>query len=369
MPLTDAFVTQSPLSIALYDVEGRLAFGNAAYERHFGLRVADVPASYSLLTDPQLEAAGVLALIRRAYAGEPVVLPPVRYDAARAAQGPGRTVWTEGHCFPLRDDGGRVTHLAIVHLDVTAWAATDAALRELTAGTESARVVAEQQRARLDEILAQLPAAVAVYEGPELRVRAMSAAYQRMIGRREVLGRPVREALAELEGQGFFERMDHVFATGEAVSGIDVPARWDADGDGMPEDRIVDFMYGPLTGTSGRPDGVVAVVVDVTERARSQEAERVAMAAAAESSARLAALLEALPDAAAVCDTEWRYTYLNPAARALHRDLHAVQGSAPAPDGPLGRVPWELFPALAGTQFEHASREAVATGRVIEYVA
>jgi hypothetical protein len=50
-PLTDPLIVQAPLGVALYDAAGRVALGNAAYERHFGVRVAEVPADYSLFTD------------------------------------------------------------------------------------------------------------------------------------------------------------------------------------------------------------------------------------------------------------------------------------------------------------------------------
>ena len=127
--LAEAVFGQSPFSIALYDRRGRVAAGNAAYERHWGIRLADVPPDYSLLDDPQLERDGLLPLVRRAYAGEPVVLPVTRYDAARATGGAGRTVWTQGHCFPVRDAGGEITHVAVIHEDVTARVEGELALR------------------------------------------------------------------------------------------------------------------------------------------------------------------------------------------------------------------------------------------------
>jgi signal transduction histidine kinase len=148
--LTDALFVQSPLGVALYDAAGRVTLGNAAYERHFGIRVADVPPDYSLFGDPQLEASGLLPLIRRAYAGEPVVLPPVRYDAAQAARTTARTVWTQGHCFPVRDDAGAVTHVAIVHVDVTAWASADVALRDAGVALEERNTRLQEQQAELE---------------------------------------------------------------------------------------------------------------------------------------------------------------------------------------------------------------------------
>ena len=417
--LAGALLAQSPLAMLLYDAAGRVVFANAAAEAYFGVRVADLPPGYSVLDDPQLQAAGVLPLLRRAYAGEAVAVPPLRYDASRTTGGPGRTVWTQGHCFPLRDAAGAVAHLAIVHVDVTAWAEAETALREAstaleqrnamlqdqalelelsnqhlqdqaaelkaqteelqaTAGTLAARTgeletawsAVEHERAVLGRILAQLPAAVAVYEGPELRIRAMSAAYRRIIGGRDVIGLPIRDALPDLGGQGFFELLEGVYATGDTARGVDVPARWDADGDGTPEDHVVDFTYAPLGGADGRPEGVVALVVDVGERWRLEAAERAARAAAEAAAAHLTAVLDSLPDAAAVFDAEWRYTYANSAARALHAELLALTGTpAPLAEGSVvGHVAWEVFPWLAGTKFDVESRRAVAERRLVEYV-
>jgi PAS domain-containing protein len=318
--LAGALVAQLPLAVLVYDAAGRVVFANAASARYFGIRPDDLPADYSLLTDPQLAASGVLPLIRRAYGGEAVAVPPVRYDASRTTGGPGHAVWTQGHCFPVRDARGAVAHLAIVHVDVTAWTEAEAALREAgallerrnatlqeqalelersndqlqeqaaefeaqaealqtlagqlatrTGELERAWTTVEQERATLGRVLAQLPAAVAVYEGPELRIRAMSAAYQRIIGGREVLGQPIREALPDLGGQGFFERLDRVYATGDTEAGTAAPAFWDDNGDGVAEAHVVDFTYAPLHGPDGpsrgggRPRG---------ERGRSGAARR-----------------------------------------------------------------------------------------------
>ena len=345
--LLDALFAQSPLSVALYDADGRVATGNAAYERHFGARLADVPRDWSILTDPQLERAGLTPLIRRAYAGEVVVLPPVRYDAARATGSAGRTVWTQGHCYPVRDDAGRVTHLAIMHVDVTPLVETreavedlnleleerhallreqamesEAQSEELQSATEElmlrteelarARDAVEVERARLGRVVAQLPAAVAVLEGPELVYRGMSAQYRAFVGGRDVIGRPIREALSELAGveggPDFFALMERVFRTGETYFASGIGARWDADGDGVAEDHYVDVTYAPLYGPSGNEggraiEGVLVKVLDVTARVRSELAERAALAEAnraAERARRLQALTARLNAAASL---------------------------------------------------------------------
>ena len=114
--------------------------------------------------------------------------------------------------------------------------------------------------------MAQFPGAVAVYAGPQHVFRAASAAYRAFIGGRDVVGLPIREALPELDGQGFFELLDQVYTTGQPVSVSDVPARWDSNGDGQVEQHRIDFTYQPLVAADGSVEGVVAFVQDVTER-------------------------------------------------------------------------------------------------------
>jgi PAS domain S-box-containing protein len=245
---------QSPFGTALYDLDGRVAAANPAYERHWGIRRADVPREYSLLTDPQLERAGLLPLIRRAYAGEYVALPPVRYDAATATGAAGRAVWTQGHCFPVRDESGAVTQLAITFIDVTSHVEAEHAV--------------EVARQRLADIVERLPAPTAVVAGEALDFVAANDAFRQLVGGRSLVGQPFGEALPELAGRGYLALLERVRDTRQAARGEGVAARWDGDGRGEPSDGIVDFVYEPLPASHGYPAGVVIQVIDRTEQAR-----------------------------------------------------------------------------------------------------
>jgi PAS domain S-box-containing protein len=108
----------SPVSTVVYDNQGRPVAVNPAFERLWGASLSDVPAEYSVLTDPQLRAAGVLDDVRRAFAGETVTLPALRYEM-EAAVGRGRILWTEGHLYPVLDGDGRVEQVVLTHQDVT----------------------------------------------------------------------------------------------------------------------------------------------------------------------------------------------------------------------------------------------------------
>lgn len=133
-------IAQSPLSTVLYDAEGYLLAANEAFERLWGVRLDTAPARYNVLTDPQLVRQGMADIIRRAFEGEAVVTPPVRYDIAQvSATGEGRVLWTEGHFFPVRDHSGRLTHVMLVHVDLTTRMQMQEALHDRTRQYERER--------------------------------------------------------------------------------------------------------------------------------------------------------------------------------------------------------------------------------------
>jgi PAS domain S-box-containing protein len=129
--LAQALFDQSPFSSVLYDATGHVVALNAAFTALWGARLEDVPPDYTVLTDPQLEKQGIMPEVRRAFAGEAVMTPPVRYAMSEAAAtGKGRTVWTEAHFHPIRGADGTVTHVVLTHVDITARMIAELALRD-----------------------------------------------------------------------------------------------------------------------------------------------------------------------------------------------------------------------------------------------
>jgi PAS domain S-box-containing protein len=133
----------------------------------------------------------------------------------------------------------------------------------------------ERERKRLQEIFLQAPAMIAVSEGPEHIYRVANPRFQAMVGpTRNVLGRSVREAFPDVEGQGFFELMDGVYASGKAFIGHEMLVHnFDRKGTGELEDAYFDLVYQPLTDAEGVVTGIMTHAVDVTVQVQAR-AER-----------------------------------------------------------------------------------------------
>jgi hypothetical protein len=67
-----------------------------------------------------------------------------------------------------------------------------------------------EQLRRLREMFAQSPIFSTLLQGPEHRFVLTNQAYQQSIGHRDVIGLTVREAIPEVESQGFLALLDKV---------------------------------------------------------------------------------------------------------------------------------------------------------------
>ncbi len=118
----EAVMDQSPLSTQILAPSGKTLRVNAAWEQLWGLSLGDV-ADYNMLRDPQLDAHGITPLLRRAFAGEAVSLPTVRYDPNLASPDRSRHAdpvrWVRAFAYPVRDASGTVREVVLVHEDVT----------------------------------------------------------------------------------------------------------------------------------------------------------------------------------------------------------------------------------------------------------
>ena len=148
-------------------------------------------------------------------------------------------------------------------------------MQEAAAERERLLQELELERARLAYVFEHAPAFLAVLRGPAQVFEFAHAAFEQLVGHRQVRGRSVADALPEMRDQHFIALLDRVLATGEPYVGREVPIALARTAGSPPETRFVDFVYLPLLETDGRRSGVIAHGTDVTEQVEARrEIER-----------------------------------------------------------------------------------------------
>lgn len=115
-----------------------------------------------------------------------------------------------------------------------------------------------------------VPAIVNFLRGPDLVFETAHPDTIRRLGGREVLGKPLLEAIPEYRNHPFPHILRSVMESGEAFSATEVPARFDRDGSGSLEESFWNVVYQPVRSASGIVDGVMTFDLDVTEQVHAR---------------------------------------------------------------------------------------------------
>jgi len=170
--------------------------------------------------------------------------------------GVGETVYFDVSYSAVREGDGKVAGVLCVVSETTV------------------RVHAQQQitseRERLAQLFRQAPGFMALLEGPDHVFGFVNPAYQQLIGHRDVVGHPLREALPEVTSQGFFDLLNRVYSTGEPYEGKAIAVTLQRVPGAEPESRILDFVYQPIKNMAGSVTGIFVEGTDVTDAVRAE---------------------------------------------------------------------------------------------------
>ncbi len=128
----------------------------------------------------------------------------------------------------------------------------------------------EAERVYLRNVFESAPVAITIMRGPKHVIEYINAFGRQIIGGRMVEGKPLREALPDVEDREIFKIIDDVYEKGTAFQARDLHVRFDRNGDGVAEDGWFDVSYQPARDFDGKVSGVLSLSIDVTDRVRSR---------------------------------------------------------------------------------------------------
>ena len=251
---TVALILRSPIPIVtLWGAKGVMIY-NDAYADFAGARHPQILGADVLEAWPEAADWNRKVMDTSFHRGETLSVQDLELTLHR--RGIGEPVWMNLDYSPVPNEDGTPAGVIAIVVETTG------------------KVRAEQQlsgeRERLRRMFDEAPGFMALLEGPRHVITMANQSYFDLVGGRDIIGKPVAEALPEVASQGFVQLLDTVYETREPYVGSATAVNLDY-GQAATEQRFVDFVYQPLVGADGEVTGVFVQGHDVTAHKRSEE--------------------------------------------------------------------------------------------------
>lgn len=305
---------------------------------------------------------------------------------------------------PVLDEEGNISYIINKVLDVTEQVLVQGKLQQTEqkvkqlhgeqkmtkAELVAARAEAELERRKLHNIFMQAPAMICILEGPQHVFSFANPSYQQLVGNRPILGKPILEAMPELEEQAVIGMLNKVYQTGVSENAHEMLVRLDHTNSGVLGNKYFNFTYQAIRNLDGNIDGIMVFAFEVTlqvESRRKMEAVNKELHLTQEALLRLNQELERR-----ISERTAELELSKAAIEAQRNRLHTIFMNAPTPflvvEGPeftfqlinpafkkvfpgknmIGKNLLEVFPELQGTPIPGILEQVYRKGENFEAV-
>jgi PAS domain S-box-containing protein len=224
---------------------------------------------------------------------------------------------------PIRDEEGRIISGFVVDEDITE--------------CKQAEKTSQFHRQLLDTVIQNIPVAINLMNGNDLRIEIVNPAYQTIAPGKEMVGKTLNELWPDLCRQ--------VLATGEPYHEIDelyLISRFP----GAPvEPAYFTWSLFRVDLPEGKGKGILDISWETTERKKMESRLK-------RNEERLNSLVNSIKDGFLELDREWRFTYIN---------KRAANNGNFEPEDLVGEKIWEKFPYMVKSKFEEVYRKVMDT--------
>lgn len=185
--------------------------------------------------------------------------------------------------LPIRDKTGQIAYLLKIaqeipalhsskELDALAPAAAQAAQPCCQPG--SLQVINESLLTtvqHLRRLVMQAPSFMCILRGPNLVFELVNIAFSMLAGGRDLIGKTLKEALPESEGQDYPRILENIFRSGEVHVGRKTRILLQDTPDSEMEEHYIDFVAQPIMGVNGEVTGIFIEGNDVTDHVNTEQ--------------------------------------------------------------------------------------------------
>jgi signal transduction histidine kinase/ActR/RegA family two-component response regulator len=187
------------------------------------------------------------------------------------------SVWRENHLVPITRNGKvEDVYWTYTYDPIYDEVAPNQVGGVLVIVSETTRHVLERQRHRAQEerwrqLFTKSPAFMCILTGPNHIFEYVNSRYSELTGHRDIINKPLREALPEVAEQGFGELLDFVYTSGQTHTGVATPIAVDGENQTLERQLYIDFVCQPIRNSDYEITGIFINGYDVTERILSEK--------------------------------------------------------------------------------------------------
>ena len=279
---------ESPFAFAI--LKGKdmvVSLANDAIKRVWG-KGSDIEGKSLMSIMPEIKEQGFAALLEQVYTtGKPF------YGHEELIKLQRNSIWEEVYFNfiyqPYKEADETISGVTIIANEVT------------TQAIANKKIVASKEN--VGRLFMQAPAIICVLRGPQHIYELANAMYLQLVGNRDIVGKPIREALPELEGTGIFEILDKVYTTGEPFIANELPVTLLKES-GKLEEGFFNFIYQASLDANGHIDGILVHAVEVTDQVLARKKIE-------ESEQKFRLLADSMPQHIWTSDTDGNLNYFN----------------------------------------------------------
>ena len=165
---------------------------------------------------------------------------------------------------PIADLDGNIQGVLVICMETTEKVS---AIRQ----AEKAQAETIIERDRLRNFFLQAPAGICILGGLELTFELINPLYQQLFPGRDLLGKPLLEAVPEVKDSAIWEVLQGVYTTGKTFEGNELLIPLARTTDGPVEDRYFNFIYQARKSLDGSVDGILVFVIEITDTVKVKQ--------------------------------------------------------------------------------------------------
>jgi PAS domain S-box-containing protein len=252
---------------------------------------------------PELKRQSFIKSLDNVYkTGKPYIGKEVKVLLQKKSNSPLEERFVDVVYQAYRNSNGEIEGVLAHGYDVTDTVLTRKKIEEseekLRQNDKRLREVVEElklEKNKLVKLFEKASAFMIILRGKDHVFEMVNKSYLKLIGHREILGKPVAEALPEVVKHGYIDILDKVYKTGEPfiANGVKV---YFLRIPGKPEEkRYLNLLYQPYKDRSGKIAGIFAHGYDITEEVIARKRLEQSEAALKHSEERLQQLADSMP--------------------------------------------------------------------------